>query len=328
MILRLHQNEKYQEHFLRTERHLRKMLSDPTEFEKLSVAGSKFTSLKNAENRLSLLRSGYISREMFNAILSGGESFSSGPAAYIWKRLVDAQIFLDTDLAMPGAFVTHTIIKPLLQVHFDADTFRNLLAPPSELPSRYADAIVSIDTTTTKGDIARGTGFVLAMGQASVVVTCAHNIEGENISRVSRVRTCSGLDLPFNEPTIAPELDIAFWRAPDFSPPGSLFRLASEDPSVFDEVFTLGYPLVPRAQDAPLLSHRGEVNGTAALYSPRTSVLVISNSISPGSSGCPVIRSDGFVVGMAAKWLEAEYGSERARYSAAIPCSVIQAFFH
>ena len=91
---------------------------------------------------------------------------------------------------------------------------------------------------------------------------------------------------------------------------------------VFDDVYTLGFPKVPGSQSI-LLGHRGEVNAITDHYLQRCRLLVISNLVSPGSSGGPVLDRYGRCVGMTVDWLEGEWAGEKARFSAALPAREI-----
>ena len=97
------------------------------------------------------------------------------------------------------------------------------------------------------------------------------------------------------------------------------------DVETFDEVFTLGFPKVPGAHPT-LVGHRGEVNGRAGIYLDKSPALLISNIVSPGSSGCPGLTREGLCVGMTTRWLEAPDEQGGARFSAALPSDALTAF--
>ena len=111
---------------------------------------------------------------------------------------------------------------------------------------------------------------------------------------------------------------------------GPCFAL-SDLVEVFDEVFTLGFPMVPRAESV-LVGHRGEMNGRAKLYIEQCPALLISNLVSPGSSGGPALTRDGHCVGMTINWLEGEWGRqeklEKMRFSAALPAELVREALH
>jgi S1-C subfamily serine protease len=105
-------------------------------------------------------------------------------------------------------------------------------------------------------------------------------------------------------------------------PAGPILSLR-DDLEVFDEVYTLGFPHVPCAI-SHAVGHRGEVNGFANLFLGGSDIILISNLVSPGNSGGPVLDRDGFCVGMSIKWLEGEWDGEKARFSAALPAALLQ----
>lgn len=92
----------------------------------------------------------------------------------------------------------------------------------------------------------------------------------------------------------------------------------------------IGYPLVPRTESV-FFGHGKEVNGRAHLWVERCPVLVISNLVSPGSSGRPVLIRDGQCVGITINWLEDRlHGpeeTERMRFSAALPAVLLRDSF-
>jgi hypothetical protein len=102
---------------------------------------------------------------------------------------------------------------------------------------------------------------------------------------------------------------------------GPAFHLTSHI-AVFDELFTVGYPMLPLAVSS-LVGHRGELNGYSTYYQTGHPLMIVSNLVSPGSSGCPILQRLGFAAGMTTRWLEAEYGEDRVRFSAGIPAQAL-----
>ena len=226
---------------------------------------------------------------------------------------------------MPGAFVDHCLILPLLIEHLQPKTFQNIFAPPAALIKRYENSIVAIDVTTSKGP-ARGTGFFAAPSQHSrpLLYTCKHNIDPAEGMTISSISFASGQKINFGTPECHATEDLAIIPYFDFQPAEPVFHFRTEV-EAFDEVYTLGFPLVPCAEPM-IVAHRGEVNGTAKLYIGGTTVILVSNLNSPGNSGGPLLDRSGFCVGMSIKWLEGDWDGEKARFSAALPAAIIKDF--
>jgi S1-C subfamily serine protease len=321
----IHAEPVFQRAFVQVAERLSLSLTDWPEFRRVVEAGLHFTSARNVDEKLRLLDAGCFSEELLQALISGGESFLTGPVAYIWERLRDRQIvaaaFGASAGAMSGVFVDHVMNRGRLAQFLLSDTFLNIFAPPSELLARYRHAIVSIDVTTPRGQ-SRGSGLIVDTGTQPMLVTCRHNVDPADGIDVDLIKTSAGAQIIVTDFRLHPTTDIATMgvRSPVTGP---LLRL-SPDVAVFDEVYTLGYPAVPGVLDPGVVAHRGEVNGRVTTYTGGgQDLLLISNLISPGNSGGPLLDRDGFCVGMSTQWLEGEYGNERARFSAAIPADVI-----
>jgi S1-C subfamily serine protease len=326
MRLNLHEHAAYRDQFALVEKRFNLLFADQSAFMRLLAAGLKFMHAANAEAKLNLLKSNFFSEELLQAMICGGESYQTGPIDYIWRRLVDRQIVIRATGHMPGAFVDHSLVLPLLLEHLRSHTLTNIFMPPSAFVSRYREALVAIDVRTAKGDLSRGSGFfaIPAAGAIPKLYTCKHNVDsGAGIDLVA-VTTAAGTTLAFDAPRLHPSEDIAFIPINGLREPEPTFRFRREI-EMFDDVYTLGYPMVPCAQ-GDLVGHRGEVNGTAQLFLSGSDVLLISNLVSPGNSGGPVLDRDGFCVGMSTKWLEGEWDGEKARFSAAIPAALLSVF--
>lgn len=300
---------------------------DQKAFEKRLRKGLEFCGCKSdIESKIALTRQvSMFSMELFQAMISGGESFNMAYIQTAWQRLVASGIVLNNIGAMQGIpLADHHINKKLLSWHLKSGTFLNLFLPPARLVDRYRHAVVAIDVIKDRNY--RGTGFIVKYGRQLYIVTCRHNIDdSKNINSISiKFGTEMERSISPDQFTFHKNYDVAVASLTQNI--GHPCFAISDSAEMFDEVYTIGYPLVP-GTDSVLLGHRGEVNGRAYLYMEKCPVLIISNLISPGSSGSPVITRDGCCVGMAINWLEGEWGvaekSEKMRFSAALPANIL-----
>jgi len=286
--------------------------------------GLGFMGSNNIDEKIKLFNStlSLFSEELLEAMVSGGTEYSPTATAWIWQRLVQNNLVIPA-LGHRRALVDHILLRDALFSHVADDTFVNLFAPPSALIERYANSIVAIDVTKN-GINHRGSGFIVHVADGpALIVTCRHNVDPSHCI-IDSITTAAGNILRHESPFLSANHDLATLviREPVTWP---FFRFGREV-RVFDDVYTLGYPGVPGALPA-LTGHRGEVNGHTTLYIDRQSpVILISNLVSPGSSGSPVLTRDGHCIGMTIRWLEGEWDGEKARFSAALPVDVLKAF--
>lgn len=299
----------------------RLFLNQPEVFFSLVARGLAFQGSTQPGEKLGLAKLGFFSLELLQAMFSGGSEYRMESISFIWERLLAAGLVTKAFAHLPGAFADHFLDRAKLAQHLGDDTFVNLFWPPSSLVARYAPAIVAVDVLKD-GASYRGSGFILNVN-GPLLVTCRHNVDPDEKIEVRRLSTADGKSLPLPEFKRHERFDLAIARLPDDA--GEPHFRAGPRPQIFDDTFTIGYPNVPHAESG-LVGHRGEVNGFAQLYLTGCPVVLISNLVSPGSSGGPVLSSDGHCVGMTVQWLEGEYDQGQARFSAAIPTREIIAF--
>ena len=278
------------------------------------------------ENKIEQTRSmGLFSLELFQAMICGGASFKPMYVSIVWGRLLAAGVVFKALAAVRGLpFADHHIDEARLSLHLRDGTFPNLFASPACLLDRHKHALAAVDVNKG-GDQSRGTGFVAMHWQRQCFVTCKHNVDPAEGVAVEGITSSFGETLHLGPFKLSRAYDIATARLA-YSFEGPCFAF-SDLVEVCDEVFTLGYPYVPRAESM-LLGHRGEMNGRANLYAEKCPALIISNLVSPGSSGGPVLTRDGHCVGMTIDWLEGEWGDteklEKMRFSAALPADILR----
>jgi Trypsin-like peptidase domain len=321
--IQFHEDDVYIKQFELVESRFHLLFLEPDEFFRVLGEGARFANIVHIDEKIALARQNFFSLELFEALICGGSSYKTGPINYIWRHLKEAQIFLDSLGSRQGIFVDHTLNIAALKIHLNLDTFQNILRPPSTLASRYRNAIVAVDVRNSDGDNNRGTGFIVAWGGQQFVLTCKHNVDEETGIALQSLTTAAGTVLNHGTPRFFGKVDLCAYTL-DQPVDGPVFRL-SDMVEMFDDVYTLGYPRVPGAH-SDVLGHKGELNGNADMFLDGSSLMIISNLISPGSSGCPVLLSSGLCVGMSIRWLEGRYGAdgdERARFSAALPSSLL-----
>lgn len=304
-------------------------LHDQDAFEARLRAGMRFGGPDDPheQNKIELTRSlGLFSYELFQAMICGGESYKPLLVSIMWDRLVDAGVLLHSVPATRGSvpFATHQINQRKLYEHLQHGTFLNLFASASRLPETYAGAVVAIDVLKG-GERWRGTGFIVLQDDEQHLLTCRHNVDPDEGIAIESITSRSGAAPQIGKFALSDRYDIGVARLN--TPIATACFSLSDRVEVFDEVFTLGFPRVPRAEPL-LLGHRGEMNGRANLYVEKCPVLIISNLVSPGNSGGPVLTRDGYCVGMTINWLEGEHLEgdkiERMRFAAALPAQVLR----
>jgi S1-C subfamily serine protease len=142
-----------------------------------------------------------------------------------------------------------------------------------------------------KEKVSAGTGFLVsAQGH---VLTANHVVQG---TTAVFVRTATGLIVPAQILAVSQNLDIALMKIPfgsaDFiAPAHTPVRI-----SAGDRVFTFGFPVAAVLGDEPKYSD-GAVSSVSGIQGD-VAFLQVTVPIQPGSSGGPLIREDGMLMGV------------------------------
>ena len=294
---------------------------DIDNYKEIIVNNSPYLEDYAKKNLEKILFTGAISLKIMNALLKDEKNNVLGTMDFMWDCLIKSRIFISTfqTISIPGLNdLTHRLDSEVLKDHIAAGTFQNIFAPPSALLQTYREALLSIDVEKN-GVERRGSGFIVQRDKNSLsfVVTCLHNVDPSENIRISCIRTSSGRDINISEPIPIKHLDLCLFMIVDHAPDVA-FRL-KQFPNVFDEVYTIGYPNIPGTQPV-LVGHRGEINALTDSYLQTSPLIIISNLVSPGSSGCPVLSNYGRCVGMTISSPEGiTEGGMQINFSAALP---------
>lgn len=192
-------------------------------------------------------------------------------------------------------------------------------------------AIPAINVMSGNGDAHCGSGLLLGyetkVGFRKGILTNRHVLEGNEISEVvgdgfryeldGRPVWCDFADLAII-PVIGDNLPMHF--------------LLSSGKELLSTVISVGYPLVPTAAAQYALCHKGEINGVVK-NTLGQEFLAISNHVSPGNSGGPLLTEEGYCAGVVAQSGIADFGAEdsplgtyRSTYHMAISSDTILQF--
>jgi serine protease Do len=174
-------------------------------------------------------------------------------------------------------------------------------APPPTLQSAFEtvqSGVTRFEVATCQADVT-GSGFQLS---PTLVATVAHVVhEGQVIRVVQGTMSTAGTVIGIDQGT-----DVALVRT---AAPlnGYAFSFSDTDPRVGDQVAALGFP-----RGDPLAFSPGTVNGLDRKKEigsfTRHGLLELDAATNRGSSGGPVIRSDGSVVGL----VDAHYENKKS----------------
>jgi S1-C subfamily serine protease len=157
---------------------------------------------------------------------------------------------------------------------------------------KYEQCLVKV-LGVKSGDHTIGTGFIVNVDNKLKIITCKHNVEG-----------ISNLKFSFDDNTIEkfkiqyhPD-DNVDCVIVDTDLPAQLAFYFDEETHPLENVITMGFPTIPRTDDAYLMVHKGEVNGIVKDYQFGQEYIIFSAKTSSGNSGSPLISESGAVVGI------------------------------
>lgn len=164
-------------------------------------------------------------------------------------------------------------------------------SPPPTLQSAFYEVrsgVVRLEVALCEGS-AIGSGFAVS---PDLITTAAHVVDRGQVIRAVQDTTSTAAEVV----GIDPGADVALLRTA-VPLDGQSLSFAAQSPRVGDEVAAIGFPL-----GQPLSYNAGTVNGLgrkAVIEGiPRHDLVEIDAATTHGSSGGPVIRADGTVVGI------------------------------
>ena len=187
---------------------------------------------------------------------------------------------------------------------------------PQFIRGQYASFTAQITGLTQDGDVHAGTGLILT---ANCILTCAHVLRD---MKVHDKQTICENEFRVVATIPHPTIDIGLVHVEPALPVVPVFSF--RDPELSEPLYTLGYPRVPLARNAPLVMQSGEVTSPEVKLLHGAEVFLYSAVARPGNSGGPIISSTGHVLGIVTEELSAETSKPSMPFHAGIRTSTIR----
>lgn len=300
---------------------------DRTEYQKRVDALPRSLLPGNAH---SLAGSGMLSHMSVLQLLlgkDGSQGVKDAVVRLLIKRAIEWSLIGEMP---PNAHVSYMLSEERIRDLALKGILRNVLIDqPEHLVELYKQAVAAVHVDKG-GEPYVGTGFVVLFhsknGPRQVIVTAKHNVDPNDSITVEKIDNSYGLQISIENMSwqMHPAYDLAVSEV-HISNRTPLLQVSNFAP-VLSETITLGFPRVPTSDKLFLLAHRGEINARVTSYLHPGPYLLISNAVSPGNSGSPVLGRSGLVVGMVTEAFESreEYGT--LRMQAALDAAAIVEF--
>lgn len=315
---------------------LLKVVCNPLEYH--SLLGKVFADA-HTNPSIPLLKEGNfrtIDLMLLVANFSTSCSTSGAAVTRILKKLLDLALVGDLDLGLQGHY-PYAWQRENIQTAIQRDILSNLLRGPSFIVERYRPSVVAIEVMKGE-DIHVGTGFFVNSSiHGAVLVTAKHNVDADEGVSVRGLVGASASHYQIKSEWIRhATADLAFVPIELRGRPVPINLASSSE--ILEQTITLGFPKVSTADDAYLLAHRGELNAKILLahrgelnakiksYQDQSEYLLISNSVSPGSSGSPVLNTNGEAIGLVVRSLETRHEGGINMVSSAVHAKAIAQF--
>jgi S1-C subfamily serine protease len=296
---------------------------------------TQITSMRRHEQRKTLLELGYFDLMDLTTLLiatgrPGGVNLRT--VNVLLDKMVEWSLVIDNDLGETTQFVRYSWAKPAISFFSMLRILDNVLLGRTHVVNKYASSVPAI-IVAKNGTEQIGTGFLVhnfysgsPFNGDGHIVTAKHNVDpSDNISFRNFIGPQSVTFEPrANQWTLHPTRDIAAMPVVAKGAIVPIYPFGT--PAVLSRTISLGYPTISSTDRAYLLAHNGEINAVVTSYLDQQKYLLISNDVSPGNSGGPVLDDAGLCVGMVVRALEGQYEDGLSKANAAIPANEIQAF--
>ena len=310
-------------------------------YERYTELASKISdNERHSEQQREMLRAGmfdvadvlsYCSKE------SGVQTFPIGLKNALLEKLRKHEISTDFGSFLKVQVPDVQLNKGIVTAFHNLDCLDNAICGTQYVLEKYRSSVLHITVRDSDGNEHGGTGFLARYGlrtpfERILILTNKHVVDpGRWV--IEKIET-GGVPIRHGRVHVDQTYDLAAIEVVDAKPAPALVLLPSFH--ILEKVIVLGYPYVARVNQSVLMAHSGEING----YSPTRDgedVFFMSASISPGSSGGPVLNEIGLVVGLAVQSHEGLYqrvmaakdddiSTIRTTHHAAIPADAVIKF--
>ncbi len=289
-----------------------------------------FSGHADYNNRKFLLESGHFIGTDFLSLLHAcgdGAGQSMRFASFAVDKLSEWHLIEDSGKLIPNSNIRYSWNKDLVRLFIDLGVIDNVIVGPSLIVQKYANSIPAI-VVERGGEQFTGTGFLVSDPNKRDffgILTAKHNVD--NSSGLKFIDFVSQNDVLFKSDSenwlLSPDNDLAFMPLKNKMNAIPIYVMGS--PIILSSVISLGYPKIATTDKNYLLAHRGEINAIVNSYFGDRRI-IISNSVSPGSSGGPILDDAGFCVGAVVSSFESFHDGGKNIANAAIPSDDILKF--
>jgi len=239
-----------------------------------------------------------------------------------------AMILMDEPLLNAGGgHQIYVLNESLVKFLGERNCLTNVIFGFAYIADKYATSVFKIVVQDQRGDRHIGTGFLTSYREGeqefAVIVTNKHVAEYHDGLRVLDL---NNNHIPHSRIVLSGEKDLAAIEPANFLNLPSLYFY--EQPTILDEIITIGFPNVAMAKDSYQVTHSGEINSLIVDHTGQD-LLLFSAKTAPGNSGGPLINEMGLAIGVVTQDLffkDALIERGQLPYHAAIPAAEVVKF--